>query len=123
MLVPFLVDKDNVGQSGMKAIQSMMVMRPAPDFQVGTSCSAFHFVIQLLKGLTGTKCALYSSCFLLQPGNGFVNVEGQQQQVEQRAQRSPVRLLQLYEPAVTASWRLRLLRTGNVPDDDLRSVK
>jgi len=35
VLMPLLVDKDNVGPSGLKAIQSMMVMRPTPDFQVG----------------------------------------------------------------------------------------
>ncbi|EIE26428.1 alpha/beta-hydrolase [Coccomyxa subellipsoidea C-169] len=62
VLVPLLVDKDNVGPTGVKAIQSMMVMQPTPDFQ-------------------------------------------------------------LYEPAVTASWRLRMLRKGNVPDADLMRIR
>ena len=34
MLVPLLVDKDNVGPSGLKAITNMMTMRPTPDFNV-----------------------------------------------------------------------------------------
>ena len=34
VLVPLLVDKDNVGPSGMKAITNMMTMRPTPDFNV-----------------------------------------------------------------------------------------
>ena len=40
VLVPLLVDKDNVGPTGVKAIQSMMVMQPTPDFQVGVTISA-----------------------------------------------------------------------------------
>lgn len=32
VLVPLLVDKDNVGPSGLKAITGMMTMRPTPDF-------------------------------------------------------------------------------------------
>lgn len=39
MLVPLLVDKDNVGPTGMKAIHSMMVMEPTPDFQVASSAA------------------------------------------------------------------------------------
>ena len=34
VLVPLLVDKDNVGPSGLKAITGMMTMRPTPDFDV-----------------------------------------------------------------------------------------
>lgn len=34
VLVPLLVDKDNVGPSGLKAITNMMTMRPTPDFNV-----------------------------------------------------------------------------------------
>ncbi len=59
---------------------------------------------------------------LTQPGNGFINVEGQKL-AQERAQRPPMGLLPLYEPAVTASWRLRLLRTGNVPDDELTRIR
>ncbi len=33
--MPLLVDKEAVGPSGLRAIQSMMVMRPTPDFQPG----------------------------------------------------------------------------------------
>ena len=35
VLVPLLVDKEAVGPSGVRAIQSMMVMAPTPDFQPG----------------------------------------------------------------------------------------
>lgn len=42
VLVPLLVDKDNVGPTGVKAIQSMMVMQPTPDFQV--DLSAAHII-------------------------------------------------------------------------------
>ncbi|BDA40991.1 probable acyltransferase-like protein At1g54570, chloroplastic [Coccomyxa sp. Obi] len=86
VLVPLLVDKDNVGPTGMKAIQSMMVMEPTPDFQ---------------------------------PESGFVNVEDQRAQQRSTATSGP----QLYEPAVTASWRLRMLRKGNVSDADLQRVR
>jgi hypothetical protein len=55
----------------------------------------------------------------LQMGSGFVNVEGRQSPARQGAGG----VLQLYEPAVTASWRLRLLRKGNVPDEELKNVK
>ena len=37
VLVPLLVDKDNVGPSGLKAITGMMTMRPTPDFDVSLS--------------------------------------------------------------------------------------
>ena len=37
VLVPLLVDKDNVGPSGLKAITGMMTMRPTPDFDVSSS--------------------------------------------------------------------------------------
>ena len=37
VLVPLLVDKDNVGPSGLKAITNMMTMRPTPDFNVSPS--------------------------------------------------------------------------------------
>ena len=39
VLVPLLVDKDNVGPSGLKAITNMMTMRPTPDFNVSPSLS------------------------------------------------------------------------------------
>ena len=35
VLVPFLVDKDNIGAPGMAAIRRMMVMDPPPAFLVG----------------------------------------------------------------------------------------
>ena len=34
VLVPFLVDKDQIGSPGMAAIRRMMVMDPPPAFQV-----------------------------------------------------------------------------------------
>ncbi|CAL8466723.1 g6259 [Coccomyxa elongata] len=86
VLVPLLVDKDNVGPTGMKAIQSMMVMEPTPDFQ---------------------------------PESGFVNVEDQRGQQRSAASSGP----QLYEPAVTAAWRMRMLRKGNVSDADLQRIR
>ena len=42
VLVPLLVDKDNVGPTGVKAIQSMMVMQPTPDFQVRLLAASLH---------------------------------------------------------------------------------
>lgn len=55
----------------------------------------------------------------VQPENGFVNVEEQMSQQS----RAVARGLQLYEPAVTASWRLRMLRKGDVGDADLMRIR
>ena len=43
--MPLLVDKDNVGPTGMKAIQSMMVMDPTPDFQVAPSAASLPVMV------------------------------------------------------------------------------
>lgn len=85
VLVPLLVDKDNVGPSGLKAITGMMTMRPTPDFNAVT---------------------------------GFMDQE------QSARERSTARAaFQLYTPAVTASWRLRLLRKGNLPDAELAKIR
>lgn len=56
-------------------------------------------------------------CVRLQPEKGgFVNVNEERK----LAQLGP---MQLYEPAVTASWRLRMLRRGNVPDEVLARIR
>ena len=54
----------------------------------------------------------------LQGITGFMD---QEQPAEERP--STRRGLQLYTPAVTASWRLRMLRKGNVADADLAKIR
>ncbi len=52
---------------------------------------------------------------------GITGAMDQEQPAEER-QRTR-RGLQLYTPAVTASWRLRMLRKGNVPDAELANIR
>ena len=42
---------------------------------------------------------------------------------EQPARDRGRRGVQLYTPAVTASWRMRMLRKGNVPDAELAKIR
>ena len=42
---------------------------------------------------------------------------------EQPARDRSRRGVQLYTPAVTASWRMRMLRKGNVPDAELAKIR
>lgn len=128
VLVPLLVDKDNVGPTGMKAIQSMMVMEPTPDFQVVCLLHLDHVMPPCmcigLSGVWRIALCVYSAdvkqdVWGFQPESGFVNVEDQRTQQRRPASSGP----QLYEPAVTASWRMRMLRKGNVSDADLQRVR
>ena len=52
---------------------------------------------------------------------GITGAMDQEQPAEER--RRTRRGLQLYTPAVTASWRLRMLRKGNVPDAELSKIR
>ncbi|KAK9831878.1 hypothetical protein WJX81_004455 [Elliptochloris bilobata] len=84
VLVPFLVDKDNIGAPGMAAIRRMMIMDPPPAFQLE---------------------------------HGFVDPS----KVPGAAQRR--RDGGFYLPAATASWRLRLLRTADMSDAAIASIR
>ncbi len=59
------------------------------------------------------------TCWGFQPESGFVNVEDQRGQQRSMASSGP----QLYEPAVTAAWRMRMLRKGNVSNADLQRIR
>ena len=55
---------------------------------------------------------------VLQAVTGFMDQE------QPARERSTARAaFQLYTPAVTASWRLRLLRKGNLPDAELAKIR
>ena len=52
---------------------------------------------------------------------GITGAMDQEQPAQERHRTR--RGLQLYTPAVTASWRLRMLRKGNVPDAELTKIR
>ena len=60
VLVPFLVDKTNVGGSGLVSIKKMMLMQPAPDFQA--RLYALHALALLQVALHTSKGSLRWTC-------------------------------------------------------------
>jgi hypothetical protein len=61
VLVPLLVDKDNVGPSGLKAITGMMTMRPTPDFNASPLLNPLLIctLLVILDGASGSLCCAH----------------------------------------------------------------
>lgn len=77
----------------MHVICTLQVMQPAPDFV---------------------------------PSAGFVDVRGAEDMSESAADAGNTMVsatLRLYKPAVTAAWRLRMMRKGNLPDAELARIR
>ncbi|KAK9916210.1 hypothetical protein WJX75_000066 [Coccomyxa subellipsoidea] len=98
-------------------IQRLVLVNPATSFS--RALSGLPSIIASTNLLSLFPAPLYQVAQAVLPENGFVNVEEQMSQQS----RAVARGLQLYEPAVTASWRLRMLRKGNVGDADLMRIR
>ena len=60
------------------------------------------------------------------PSAGFVDVRGDADMSEAAGDAGNTMVsasLRLYKPAVTAAWRLRMMRTGNLPDAELARIR
>jgi len=150
VLVPFLVDKESIGAPGLAAVRSMMVMDPPPAYRVPYPTPAprstrHHGPAQMLVSASRSRHGLTAcprhGCKALhggaagegpawvertdarlwgraQPERGFVDAGGGAPAAQSAAAGGG-----FYAPAATASWRLRLLRTADMSDAAIASIR